>query len=231
MTDSGILLIDKSAGLSSAQVLNRLKYNLKIKKIGHAGTLDPFATGLLVCLVGKATKLASLAEGGTKVYSGEIQFGLVTDTDDITGNVVSRSDIIPDEAAVVAAAVEFVGLLDQVPPAVSAIHINGERAYVRVRRGESVVIPTRQVRIESFVIRKQSASNYWFEVRCGKGTYIRALARDLGEKLGMGATLAALRREYSAPFSVTDACSMEAATLAHIISGNLLSKEEVSCRA
>ena len=207
--DAGILLLDKPAGMSSAQALNSLKRRLDCGKIGHAGTLDPDATGLLVCLTGAATRLAHYAEVGSKIYSGVIQLGVRTNTDDISGHVLSSCSSYPDFAAVEASAARFVGTISQVPPQVSAIKVNGERGYVKARRGEQMQLAPRSVTVEQFTVSPLDESRIGFEISCSKGTYIRALARDLGDMMGCGACLYSLRRNASYPFHVDQAKTIE----------------------
>jgi len=198
----GIVLIDKEAGVSSAGIVGRLKRALRPDRIGHAGTLDPMATGLLVCLLGGATRLASFAEHGMKRYTGAIQLGRTTTTDDIAGVVVSESSRIPSFAAVAEAAGRFQGPIEQVPPQVSAVKIDGERAYRRARRGEVSEIRARSVTVSRFVVTPGASPELIeFDIECSRGTYIRSIARDLGALLGCGGTLARLRREASAPFT------------------------------
>lgn len=208
MTD-GIILLDKPQGLSSAQALAAVKKKLRLKKIGHAGTLDPLATGLLICLIGRATRLARFAEGGTKVYSGVIQLGIRTDTDDVTGEVLERSERLPALNEIRSYTGQLTGKIMQRPPQYSALKINGKRAYQRARAGEEVQIAPRSVLISHFDVDMEEGGRVSFSVGCSKGTYIRSLARDLGEMLGCGGTLAELRREESAPFSIRGSSGLE----------------------
>lgn len=201
-TTNGLLLLDKPAGISSAGALNKLKHRLRIKKIGHAGTLDPMATGLLVCLVGRATKLAGLAGGGCKRYAGSIRMGLQTDSDDITGKIMSSSDMIPDFAAVQAVAREFVGVIKQRPPDVSAVKVEGVRAYKLSRKGIKPQLTEREVEVSKFELFEQERGLFGFELVCSKGTYVRSIARDMGLRLGCGGCLSSLRREASLPFDI-----------------------------
>ena len=205
MLDSGIFLIDKPSGLSSAAAIAELRKRLNIKKIGHAGTLDPFATGLLICLTNKATRLASYAQSGRKKYSGTILLGQRTSTDDITGEVISSSDEIPDSDAIYTAASSFTGNIQQIPPDISAVKVDGKRAYKLARKGVNLELKPRNVTVYSFNIGAIEDRSAHFTIECSTGTYIRSIARDLGEKLGCGACLETLRRELSHPFSVKDA--------------------------
>lgn len=206
---NGIFLIDKAQGFSSATEISKLKKKLKLNKVGHAGTLDPMATGLLVCLFNSATRLASFAEKGRKIYSGTIRLGTTTSTDDIDGDVLSTSEVIPDYPAVLAAKEKFIGEIEQMPPDISARRIGGVRAYKIARRGDKPELEARKVFIQSFETEAISASEIKFTVECNSGTYIRSIARDLGEALGCGACLSSLRREYSSPFSVQNAKQIE----------------------
>lgn len=213
MTDAGIVLLDKPAGLSSAQALSRLKKKLSLDRLGHAGTLDPMATGLLVCMVGSATRLADYAQAGAKCYSGLIQLGLVTDSDDVTGECLQRCAEIPGFEAVRNSVSKFVGKIVQVPPRVSAVKIDGERAYRRARNNEVFEIKAREVTVDSFEVwPSEDPALIGFRVRCSKGTYIRSLARDIGEGLACGGCLAQLRREESGVFSVSHAKTLEDVT-------------------
>lgn len=215
---SGIFLLDKPRGITSAQALNLLKRKLKLDKLGHAGTLDPMADGLLVCLAGSATRLARFAEEGQKVYSGEIVLGQRSNTDDITGEIHSRSNARPCFELVREAAAQFVGEISQLPPAFSALKVDGERAYKLARAGIAPELAPRKVEIASLEVAPLSVERIAFRLRCSKGTYVRSLARDLGEALGCGALLGALRREESAPFSIAQARTLEQITGQHMLS-------------
>ncbi len=217
MMESGIFLLDKSEGLSSAAELHRLKKKLKLTKVGHAGTLDPMASGLLVCLTNSATRLASFAEKGKKRYSGRIKFGIVTDTDDIKGNITEEKSSVPDFKVIKNASEEFRGQIEQYPPSISAVKISGERAYKIARRGEVPEIKPRQVFIHKFEVSYNSDSEVNFIIECNSGTYVRSIARDLGRMLGCGACLSALRREASFPFHVKSASRIEEITQDHIL--------------
>jgi tRNA pseudouridine55 synthase len=209
MIGSGVLLVDKAAGPSSAQTLKLISRQLKLNKdlkIGHAGTLDPFATGLLVVLLGKACRLADFFQAGVKVYSGEIQLGMTTDSDDITGSVLKTFDLSASFDQVEAAAKSFLGIYQQMPPAISALKVDGKRAYNLVRAGQTPQLKARQVELFSLDMFPVSEDIVSFRISCSKGFYVRALARDIGEKIGAGACLRSLRRVESAPFCV-DAAS------------------------
>lgn len=206
---SGIVLVNKPEGITSAAVVSRLRKVLNIKRIGHAGTLDPMASGLLVCLVGNATRLAQFAEKGEKIYSGSIHFGRTTDSDDRTGNTLEESNKIPSADRVIECSKSFLGDIMQVPPQVSALKINGERAYKLARKGESVPLKARPTCIYQFEIDQVNNQIYKFLIRCSVGTYIRSIARDLGALLGCGGNLFSLVREGSLPFELKDASSLD----------------------
>jgi tRNA pseudouridine55 synthase len=215
----GVFLIDKSAGRSSAAELNKLKWRLKLDKIGHAGTLDPFATGLLVALCGRATRCAQYATEGEKLYTGVIRFGLATDTDDCTGTTISTAyDAVPTLEDIRHASRSFVGTITQTPPQFSACKINGARAYDLARAGETVVIQPKTVVVRSFdILELQTPTDARFSVVCGPGTYIRALARDLGSTLGCGGALMSLRREASFPYAIKEALPVDAIAVSDML--------------
>jgi tRNA pseudouridine55 synthase len=209
----GLLLVDKPAGVTSHDVVAVARRALSTRRIGHAGTLDPFATGLLVLLVGRETRLLPYVDGDPKVYDATIRFGAETATDDLTGAVV-REAAVPVWAdggldALVAATAALTGELDQRPPAYSAKHVGGERAYELARRGEAPELPTSRVRVDAWEVRAARPGELDVTITCGGGTYIRALARDLGRALGSAAHLGALRRVRSGPADVRDAVSLE----------------------
>jgi len=212
--DSGLVLVDKPAGLTSHDVVAQVRRLAGTRKVGHAGTLDPMATGMLVLGVNRATRLLGHLLLTDKVYDATVRLGSSTTTDDAEGEVVtSASTAGVTEELVLTALSDLVGLVDQVPSAVSAIKIDGRRAYERVRAGETVEIPARQVRIDSIEVHETrlGADTVDLEVtvRCSSGTYIRAIARDLGEKLGVGGHLTALRRTGVGPFGIDLAGTLE----------------------
>lgn len=211
MEPSGILVLDKAAGISSAKAIAQVKHKLGVKKIGHAGTLDPAATGILICLINKATKMAKQFEGGEKIYSGTFKFGVTTDTDDLDGLVTAHCDVIPDFSAIKEAAEGFVGTIEQTPPAVSAVKVDGVRAYDLYRsKGIVPVLKSRSVTVREFVVEPTEAHDIVrYTIRCTSGTYIRSIARDLGALLQCGCAVATLRRIGSAPFLEKHARSLE----------------------
>lgn len=202
----GILLVDKSAGETSFQVIKRFRKALEIKKVGHAGTLDPFATGLLIIMLGQATKLSPYLMAGVKQYQGIVHLGTETDTMDPEGRITQMRDVpalrLEDIRDVIRT---FIGEIEQTPPVYSALKYKGKRAYALARQGINVDLPKREVRIQSIEICSVELPELNLKIRCSGGTYIRKLASDIGKALGPGAHLKALRRLSSGPFDVKDA--------------------------
>jgi tRNA pseudouridine55 synthase len=219
---SGLLLIDKPAGVTSFEVVRRARRAVHIRKIGHLGTLDPFATGLLPLCLQEATKLVPYLLPEPKTYRAQVRLGVTTDTQDSTGQVVAVSEAMPTPAEVFRAATGFVGELTQVPPAYSAVHCRGERAYRRARRGEVVDLAPRTVTVYELTVEGVALPEVTLTVRCSQGTYMRTLAQDLGDALGCGAHLAALCRLAMGPLRLDEALSL--ARLAE------LSREELAHR-
>ncbi len=210
---SGILLIDKPAGVTSFEVVRQARRALKIRKIGHLGTLDPFATGLLPLCLLEATKLTPYLMPEPKTYRARVKLGVTTDTLDSTGMVVATyetSETMPAPEQILQAAARFVGEVTQVPPQYSAVHCRGERAYRLARRGEVVELAPRTVTIYDLTVEAVAIPEFTLTVKCSQGTYIRTLAQDLGEALGCGAHLAALRRLAVGSFKVDDALPLAA---------------------
>jgi tRNA pseudouridine55 synthase len=206
----GIVLIDKTEGETSFNVVRRLRKILNIRKAGHAGTLDPFASGLLVMLLGQGTKLSAYLMGQRKSYRATVRLGIETDTMDPTGRVVRRRPVPalgPEDIRKTGRC--FEGTVDQVPPAFSALKLDGKRAYALARQGIPVELKKRRVRIHSLDIVSVDLPEFTFLVTCSGGTYIRSLAADLGKALGCGGHLKALRRLSSGPFSVREALKLE----------------------
>jgi tRNA pseudouridine55 synthase len=202
----GILLVDKPAGITSFRVVDRLKKRFRIKKVGHGGSLDPMATGLLIILINRGTKLASGLLGGEKEYEATVLLGTETDSQDITGKVVSVNDKVKFTRDEIEKALEtFRGEIRQIPPMVSALKHQGERLYKIARRGEVVERAPRTVTISSLILREVSGSSIRIDVRSSKGTYIRTLSHDLGRLLGCGGCLSALRRTRVGPYNIRDA--------------------------
>ena len=200
---SGLLVVDKPGGWTSHDVVARVRRLAGTRRVGHAGTLDPMATGVLVLGIEKATRLLGHLTLHDKRYDATVAFGVTTSTDDAEGEVVSTASVDGlDEAAVRAAAVAFTGEISQVPPAVSAISVDGVRSYTRARRGETVELAPRTVTVHAFDVLSYDAGVAQVSVHCSAGTYVRALARDLGAALGTGAHLTALRRTASGPYTL-----------------------------
>lgn len=204
----GLLLIDKPAGVTSHDVVLAARRAFGESRIGHAGTLDPFATGLLVLLLGRATRLLPHLDGVPKEYEAVIHLGIETATDDLDGAVV-REASPPTDAAIAEAILGLTGELDQIPPAYSAKRVGGRRAYDAARSGEAMTLLPAHVRVFEWRKVSRDGNRLRATIVCGGGTYIRALARDLGRSTGSAAHLAELRRVRSGPFLVADATSME----------------------
>ncbi|WP_367136570.1 tRNA pseudouridine(55) synthase TruB [Saccharothrix sp. HUAS TT1] len=210
----GLVVIDKPDGMTSHDVVARVRRILGTRKVGHAGTLDPMATGVLVLGIERATKLLGHLALDSKAYLSTIRLGSATTTDDAEGEVLSTADSSGvDEGAIRAGVAKLTGPIEQVPSAVSAVKIDGKRAYARVRAGEAVDIPARPVTVHRFdvlaVRREEGGTELDVMVECSSGTYVRALARDLGADLGVGGHLAALRRTRVGPFDLRVAKTLE----------------------
>jgi tRNA pseudouridine55 synthase len=206
----GVLLVDKPKGLTSHDVVYHLRRKLQIKKIGHAGTLDPMATGVLVMLIGKATRISQYLMSVDKVYEGEATLGVVTDSQDAEGEVMSTQPV-PEltEARVREVMKGFLGDQYQTPPMHSAIKIGGVPLYKLARKGEEVEREPRFIRIAAFNLLSFATPKITFDLHCTKGTYVRTVASDLGQKLGCGAHLSALRRTGSGKFTIGQCMPLE----------------------
>jgi tRNA pseudouridine55 synthase len=204
----GLLLIDKPAKLTSHDVVDAARRSLGVSRVGHAGTLDPFATGLLVLLVGRGTRLLPYLEGEPKIYDAVIQFGAETDTDDATGAVTRRADL-PSETAVDNAMARLTGVLEQTPPAYSAKKVGGRRAYAAARRGQAFDLKSSTVTVHSWTTVSRTESTLRARIECSSGTYVRALARDLGRGSVGAAHLTALRRLRSGPFTIEESQTID----------------------
>jgi tRNA pseudouridine55 synthase len=202
----GVLLLDKPSGMTSHDVVDRVRRVLRMKRIGHAGTLDPMATGLLIILVGKATKLSQFLMSLDKEYEGTITLGKTTNTHDAEGEMLTMCPV-PDltEQAVKAHMATFVGDQYQTPPMFSAKKMDGVPLYKLARKGQEVEREPRFVRISSFELMRFALPDLDIRLRCSKGTYVRTVAHDLGERIGCGAHLSALRRTASDRFSISQA--------------------------
>ncbi|MFM7313056.1 MAG: tRNA pseudouridine(55) synthase TruB [Cyanobium sp.] len=208
----GFLVLDKPAGLTSHDCVSRVRRAYGLRRVGHGGTLDPAVTGVLPIALGSATRLLPYLPGG-KSYRGVIALGVRTTSDDLEGEVLERREVPPlDDGALERALAPFRGDILQRPPAVSAVHVDGERAHVRARRGEALELPPRPVSIEALELLGWEPLSGRLEVRidCSAGTYVRSLARDLGESLGCGGALATLRRSAALGFRLDQACPLEA---------------------
>jgi tRNA pseudouridine55 synthase len=204
----GLLLVDKPAGVTSHDMVLAARRAYNERSIGHLGTLDPFATGLLLLLLGRATRLATFIDTEPKVYEATIRFGAETDTDDATGTVV-RTAPLPDPQRVRDAIAALTGRLMQVPPAYSAKSVDGQRAYDAARRGEPIELAPVPVTVHEWLVTEQHCDWLSATITCGGGTYIRALARDLGRATASAAHLESLRRTRCGRFDVRDAASLE----------------------
>lgn len=206
---NGILLIDKSAGWTSSDVVVKLKGVLHQRRIGHAGTLDPMATGLLTVFVGRATRAVEFAEAHDKRYTAHLRLGTVTDTQDITGTVLAQNEanVTADELRAVLA--RFLGEHEQTPPMYSAIKVNGKKLYEIARAGGTAERKPRRIRIDALSLIGEDAGDWVLDVRCSKGTYIRALCDDIGAALGCGGCMSALRRTAAGEFTVDAAHTLD----------------------
>ncbi len=206
---SGWIVLDKPLDMGSTQAVGKIKWLFGAQKAGHAGTLDPLATGVLPIALGEATKTVAYIMDGAKAYRFTISWGAQTTTDDLEGSVVERSDQRPSRQEVEAIVPDYLGEISQIPPQFSAVKIDGERAYDLARSGEQVEIKAREVVIEALKIVDHQGEATTFEMECGKGTYVRSLARDMGRQLGCFGHISALRRIWVAPFEETDCVSLE----------------------
>ncbi len=209
---SGWLVIDKPLEMGSTKVIGRLKYLLHPAKIGHAGTLDPLASGVLPIAFGKATRTIEFVMSGMKEYEFAVTWGQQTQTDDAEGAVVATSDKRPTQAEIEAALAQLTGVIEQVPPAYSALKVGGKRAYALARSGQEVSLKPRRITVEWIKLLDEPVSTTVsvsrFRVRCSKGTYVRSLGRDLGIALGCLGFVSALRRVVCEPFDITQAVSL-----------------------
>ena len=205
----GFLLLDKEKGISSNQLVQKVKKSLSLKKVGHLGTLDPMATGLMILAINRATKFSSYFLESDKSYDASIQLGSSTDTDDAMGNIISSSDIIPNEKDINKSLASFIGQSTQTAPFFSALKHKGKPLYKYAREGEFISKPPREINIfsiENIICEHNKCS---FIVHCSKGTYIRSIARDLGDKLNSGGHLSSLRRLSQGIFNIKNAMTIE----------------------
>ncbi|WP_238371905.1 tRNA pseudouridine(55) synthase TruB [Heliomarina baculiformis] len=207
---SGWLVIDKPAGPTSTAVVNKVRWALGAKKAGHAGTLDPTATGVLAVALGEATKTVPYITDALKAYSFTIRLGQATNTDDAEGEIIASSDLRPSDEEIKQALGQFVGDIEQVPPQFSAVKIDGQRAYKMARSGEEMELAARPLWVEELVLTdRPDADHATLEMTCGKGGYVRSIARDLGAALGCHAHVLNLRRIWSGPFDASEGLSMD----------------------
>jgi tRNA pseudouridine55 synthase len=206
---NGWLNLDKPQGLTSTQAIGRVRRILNAQKLGHAGTLDPLATGILPIALGEATKTIPFAQDRDKVYRFTVRWGEARDTDDAEGKPIATSGNRPQESDIRALLPRFTGNIDQVPPQFSAIKLDGERAYDLARQGEKLEIAPRRVTVYAFRLLKAGPEEAEFELECGKGTYIRSIARDMGQVLGCYGYVTALRRTAVGNFTEEDAISLD----------------------
>jgi len=206
---SGWLVVDKPAGLTSTAVVNKVRWAFGAKKAGHAGTLDPDATGVLAVALGEATKTVPYITDALKAYTFTVCLGQSTNTDDAEGEIIATSDTRPEDDEIKAALGQFVGDIMQVPPKFSAVKIDGQRAYKLARDGEDVELAARPLWVDELVmVDRLDADHVTLEMTCGKGGYVRAIARDLGASLGCHGHVRELRRIWSGPFDVSDGITL-----------------------
>jgi len=212
----GILLVDKPSGWTSSDVVVKIRNYFKLRKVGHGGTLDPLATGLLIILIGKGTKYSDQIMGGNKTYEGIIHLGITTDSQDRDGNIIDQKDPSNITRKNVETVIQkYIGDIEQIPPMVSAIKKNGIALYKLARKGQTIERKPRKIHIYRYEIQQFNNPLLHFRVESSKGTYVRTLAHDLGNDLGVGATLDALRRTNSGPFNIAQAHSLD-----HILTHN-----------
>ncbi|KRA47675.1 tRNA pseudouridine(55) synthase TruB [Devosia sp. Root635] len=206
---SGWVVLDKPYDMTSTQAVGKVRWLFSAAKAGHAGTLDPLATGILPIALGEATKAVPQVQDGTKIYRFAIKWGSATTTDDAEGEVVSTSDIRPERAALEAVLPAFTGTIMQRPPIYSALKVDGERAYDLARAGEAVDLPPRAIDVDAIELIEHGGEQSVLEVTCGKGTYVRSLARDIAEALGTRGHVSVLHRAAVGPFHDQDALTID----------------------
>lgn len=205
----GILNVYKPKGMTSHDVVSFMRRKLHMKRIGHTGTLDPLATGVLPILIGNATKLSDLIMADEKKYVAKVTLGITTDTDDATGEILKREKVDVKEETIKEVIKNFIGEIEQIPPMYSAIKVDGRKLYQLARRGEEIERKPRKVTIHSIKISNFDGENFDMEVHCGKGTYIRALCRDIGDALGTGAVMSELERTHTGMFKKENTYTLE----------------------
>ena len=208
-TATGVLVINKPAGVTSHDVVSRIRRIYGMRQVGHTGTLDPMATGVLPVLLGRAVKASEFIMSEDKEYTAELTLGVTTDTEDTTGNVLSRSDDIPGEDEVASACASFVGEIYQTPPMFSALKVGGKKLYDLAREGVTVEREPRKITVSSIGSEKITDRVYRLRVSCSKGTYIRTLCADIGKALGCGGAMSALCRTRTGRFTLDDAVTLD----------------------
>jgi tRNA pseudouridine55 synthase len=208
----GWVILDKPSGITSTQAVAQVRRIFDAQKAGHAGTLDPLATGILAIALGEATKTVPFVQDAAKIYRFTARWGEARDSDDAEGKVTATSDVRPDRAAIEAALPRFTGTLTQIPPAYSAVKVQGERAYDLAREGEKVALEPRQVQVHEARLIEAGPDTAEFEILCGKGTYVRSWVRDLARELGTLGHVSELRRTRIGPFREKDAVGLETLT-------------------
>ena len=209
MDVSGIVVVNKHAGVTSNDIVIKLRRLFGTRQVGHTGTLDPMATGVLPVLIGRAVKASENITAENKRYTAHLKLGITTDTEDTTGTVLSKTDALPKEEDVLAACAAFVGDILQTPPMYSALKVNGRKLVDLAREGITVERQARPITVHSLQAVKLAEDLYELDVSCSKGTYIRTLCADIGAKLGCGGAMARLTRTESGPFSLAEACTIE----------------------
>lgn len=223
----GILLIDKPSGITSHDVVDYIRKKTGIKRIGHTGTLDPNATGLLILCLGKATKLSEYFVALDKTYEGKMRLGIITDSHDIDGNILQENPWTGvTENKIKKYISGFIGEIEQVPPMVSAIKVGGKRLYKIAREGLTIEREARKINVYEFSVLKTELPDIWFRVSCSRGTYVRTLCHDLGQKIGCGAVLTELQRTKIGNYSVDNAVSLEKLETKEEIQKRLISIEQ-----
>ena len=206
---NGILVIDKSAGWTSQDVAAKLRGVFHERRVGHGGTLDPMATGVLPIFIGRATRAAEFLESAEKEYVAGLRLGVVTDTQDTSGNILETHPVAVTREEVQAALRQFLGPIEQIPPMYSAIKINGQKLYELARRGQEVERKPRSITIHELELLEGADADYLLRVRCSKGTYVRTLCHDLGRALGCGGCMSSLRRTRAGSFTLSQAVTMQ----------------------
>jgi len=223
----GILLIDKPSGITSHDVVDYIRKKTGIKRIGHTGTLDPNATGLLILCLGKATKLSEYFVALDKTYEGKMRLGIITDSHDIDGNILQENPWTGiTENKIKKYISGFIGEIEQVPPMVSAIKVGGKRLYKIAREGLTIEREARKINVYEFSVLKTELPDIWFRVSCSRGTYVRTLCHDLGQKIGCGAVLTELQRTKIGNYSVDNAVPLEKLETKEEIQKRLISIEQ-----